>query len=418
MGISPDHEMTKSTPNALYDRIARLVIAKFESLPRKGKPILRTDGTPEWTTLAGIVLESGNSDDGSGDNVLECVSVATGVKTTPDSKLDKANGRVLHDMHAEILCIRGFNRFLISECEKIEASNVFESKYIRKMVKPRSMTSSSETCKYAPAPGIRVHMFVSEAPCGDCSLANTATVYADRKDEEWKRELELAGPNGPLRGRDHFLHVGYVRTKPGRADAPLSLSKSCSDKLTLKQFTSLLNGSTSQLIQDRLHTASPSSPSPGPGFYLNTLIVPKGELHDEDFQRCFRDRVSSVEDSHKHFFSYTSTSVDFAHSRRTAKGADGKKPKPCPYAIVHVEGVASEGTIMGVRQGFRPFTGRGASCVSRYEMAIRVRQLLGLEGTNRYLEFKQLNEQRRKTKDRVYKVLKNWGATKPDDFEF
>ena len=44
-----------------------------------------------------------------------------------------------------------------------------------------------------------------------------------------------------LHGRGYFSVLGSVRRKPSRPDAPPSLSKSCSDKIALKQSISLLN---------------------------------------------------------------------------------------------------------------------------------------------------------------------------------
>ena len=50
---------------------------------------------------------------------LTCVALATGMKCLPQSKLPLAKGNVLHDWHAEVLAIRGFNRWLVDECEEL-----------------------------------------------------------------------------------------------------------------------------------------------------------------------------------------------------------------------------------------------------------------------------------------------------------
>ena len=44
------------------------------------------------------------------DSTLHCLSLATGVKCLSNDKVRQAKGMALHDSHAEILAIRGFNR--------------------------------------------------------------------------------------------------------------------------------------------------------------------------------------------------------------------------------------------------------------------------------------------------------------------
>jgi hypothetical protein len=39
------------------DVVAQLVRDMFESLSKVGKPVIRSNGIPEWTILAGIVVE-------------------------------------------------------------------------------------------------------------------------------------------------------------------------------------------------------------------------------------------------------------------------------------------------------------------------------------------------------------------------
>ena len=43
----------------LEDRIADLVLAKFNSLPEKNKPSVNGDGIRNWAPLSGIVLSDG-----------------------------------------------------------------------------------------------------------------------------------------------------------------------------------------------------------------------------------------------------------------------------------------------------------------------------------------------------------------------
>jgi tRNA-specific adenosine deaminase 1 len=113
------------------DAVAQLIVESFGALPRSGKPSVRSNGFPEWTVLAGIAVhkEKGTSINKIGpdpahspffenvkklislDASLHCICLATGAKCLPSSKVAVADGLALHDSHAEILAIRGFNRF-------------------------------------------------------------------------------------------------------------------------------------------------------------------------------------------------------------------------------------------------------------------------------------------------------------------
>ena len=40
---------------SLADNVSGLVLNTYNSIPKTGKPVIRTNGTPEWTILSGIV---------------------------------------------------------------------------------------------------------------------------------------------------------------------------------------------------------------------------------------------------------------------------------------------------------------------------------------------------------------------------
>lgn len=99
-----------------------------------------------------------------------------------------------------------------------------------------------------------------------------------------KPELQLTGEdmlsNVPpaqnlLDGRAHFSILGVVRRKPARADAESTLSKSCSDKLALRQVTSLLSYPASLLV------------APTENTYLAGLILPEEEISRVACDRAF-----------------------------------------------------------------------------------------------------------------------------------
>lgn len=78
-----------------------------------------------------------------------------------------------------------------------------------------------------------------------------------------------------LDGRAYFSRLGIVRRKPARADAEATLSKSCSDKLALRQVSSLLSYEASLLV------------APTRNAYIEGLILPEEEISRVGCERCF-----------------------------------------------------------------------------------------------------------------------------------
>ena len=116
-----------------------------------------------------------------------------------------------------------------------------------------------------------------------------------------------------LYGRSFFSELGAVRRKPSRPDAPPTLSKSCSDKLALKQCTSLLSSTTSLLI-------SPSN------LYLSSLVLPASQYSETACTRAFSSNGRMKEMKNRkwdggyrfHEFDIKTTSKEFRYNRRQA----------------------------------------------------------------------------------------------------
>lgn len=396
--------------NNLANEIASLVLHKYSKLPSKGKPLQRSNGVKEWTILAGVVI-------GTGAGSLDCVALATGMKVLPNDDLDKCNGEMLHDMHAEILALRAFNRFVIDECLRVKTGG--ESI----IVQPESSTSLNIPYLYRIKPDVKLYLYVSEAPCGDCSMS--LVISAAENTEAWSDPLVRVGlkdssddlqvsvdaPDAlahPVRGRDHFDVLGLVRTKPGRRDSPVTFSKSCSDKLALRQFTSVLLGPVAKLVNPQW-------------FYLTSLVVPESQLKLPDFVRAFgpTGRLSQYEtlldsfpdDYRPHFFTYLGTSLVFECSKDSV--ANGKSSFT---SLVWLPSHPCESILGGVKMGSKPFSGKGQSLVCRKQL---VYQVLRLDQQNQsidsYLWYKQIRA-RSVTKQLVYGIMRGWISTKDDDF--
>lgn len=182
------------------------------------------------------------------------------------------------------------------------------------------------------------------------------TMSAQEDPTPWTTPLPSSSGETPtLPGRQNFSQLGIVRRKPSRPDAPPSLSKSCSDKLALRQATSLLSSLASLLISPR-------------DAYLAGIVVPEGSYVPGAFARCF-GRMEAVKGDLTREGGYAygpmdflTTSLAFEFSR-----GDGKGVAPCNVSAVWTPAL-DEGLVNGVLQGKKAFTEKGASAVSRRRM--------------------------------------------------
>ncbi|KAK3078384.1 hypothetical protein LTS18_007641 [Coniosporium uncinatum] len=420
--------MTAPNPghyNVDPDEVAGCVLSAFNALPAKRKPRQREDGAREWVPLSGIVLSKGTipvhtTEDGG---KLTCAALATGMKCLPTSKLSPAKGNVLHDWHAEILAIRAFNRFLVDECADLAATGLRRAAYLR--WREEGEKSPADFQPFAVKEDVGIHMYCSEAPCGDGSMElvmqeqDDATPWelppATANDEDWSNEQ-------PLRGRGYFSQLGIVRLKPSRPDAPPTLSKSCTDKLTLKQSTSVLSSLASLLIH-------PSSS------YIHTLTLPSSQHVPEATTRAFspHGRMSALPELMSQTwtggyrfqpFRVLSTSREFEHSRRS--GPPGQRMLPSNLSTAATPRL-QETLIGGTLQGRKQFDPRGASRVCRSSMwaaALQVALVAGVpivvealrDGSYKSVKTSKLLQDRRKVKEGVRNaVLKGWTKNEGDE---
>ncbi|KAJ5746394.1 hypothetical protein N7520_011576 [Penicillium odoratum] len=264
---------------SLPSRIASLVHAHFDALPTKCKPTIFPDGSKEWIPMTGIVAVKG---------------MWSGAKCLSASHIPRCRGLVLHDCHAEILSIRAFNYWLLTEChglmaeEQLENTKPSPSPFIRRRELQYdcndSSTASIDWPPYEIQPDVKLYMYCTCAPCGDGSMELCMAAQEDATPWEVVRETHHTsgaqeGPatmeNSLLDGRAHFSLLGVVRRKPARTDAESTRSKSCSDKLALKQVSSLISWQTSQLV------------APTQNAYLAGLVLPEDEISQIACDRAF-----------------------------------------------------------------------------------------------------------------------------------
>lgn len=338
---------------------------------------------------------------------------------------------MLHDSHAEVLAIRGFNRFLVDECAEL-AKRGFRHREEQGWMRwrRRGVAHEEGQIPFELREDVSIHMYCSEAPCGDASMElvmaeqEDDTPWSASRDESTKGNGE--DPRTDMLGRGHFDRLGIVRRKPARPDAPATLSKSCSDKLAMKQCTGLLSGLTSMLVW------------PG-NVYLSTLVLPESQYVATAVERAFgaSGRMKAVADMstspsgtwRRAGYAFTpfhvqTTSKEFEFSRRA--GGDTEIAGPSNLsALAALE--REEILINGVLQGRKQFDPKGASCASRRRMWEAVQDVaawVGMDdvvdgsGKRRYAEVKERSrfEGRQKVKEDVRALaLKGWKRNLGDE---
>lgn len=346
-------------------------------------------------------------------STLTCASVATGMKCLPANKLDQAKGNVLHDWHAEVLAMRGFNSWILDECAALaQSGKEADGKWVEWAPDDSEETSQQPKPPFRLKPDVQIHMFCSQAPCGDASMELTMASQQDAT--PWINAAPSSNPEDML-GRGHFDRLGVVRRKPARPDAPVTMSKSCSDKLALKQLTGLLSGTAAQLVQVE-------------GCYLRTLVMPAAETVSEAVTRAFGregrmkglNEWEGTEAGHKFRpFEVRTTARKFAYSAQGAEaGGSNLSALWTPRR--------QEVLVNGVLQGRKQFDVKGASIASRrglWKLALQVAVMTGVPAVLSTLEkatYAEVKERaidgRKEAKDMaVRNALMGWKRNERDD---
>ncbi|KAL4896637.1 putative tRNA-specific adenosine deaminase [Aspergillus ambiguus] len=279
--------MAMESEDSLSSRIATLVHAHFDALPARSKPIIRSNGTREWTPMSGIVIVRGQN---TTSETLTCVAVTSGAKCLSASQIPYCKGLVLHDLHAEILAVRAFNYWLLSECQSFLAAERNQSTDLPKSPSGHSpyirrhQNRSVSDPPFELHPDLKIYMYCTCAPCGDASMELCMASQDDATPWEIETsDAELTPTSSShtgtlLDGRGFFSRLGIVRRKPARADAEPTRSKSCSDKLALRQVSSLLSYESSLLVATTKNA------------YLEGVILPEEEISQVACERAFSER--------------------------------------------------------------------------------------------------------------------------------
>lgn len=301
--------------NAVFTAVSRA----YEKLPAKGKPAK----TPvEWTMLAGIVAL-----DGAGG--CHPIAIATGNKCIGKRDM-QADGSVLHDCHAEVLARRAFNRYLLEEmrahvalCRPVpDAGGAAASScgagltschwgLLQHDTGSGSSSGGGGRWRFALRPGVTLHLYISDSPCGDAAVYNDAAGQAGAEEEEVAAggaaaddcggaAAGAAAPAGQRRTGAKLVVIpagdsdtapagsardvgdgatdadtdstapGALRTKSGRSDLPpdrRTLSMCCSDKVARWLACGLQSGVVARWLAEPLFLASVTVSAESLGFH-------------------------------------------------------------------------------------------------------------------------------------------------------
>lgn len=243
------------------------------------------------------------------------------------------------------------------------------------------------------------------------------TISSQTDATPWTNSSPSSAPAALLRGRGYFASLGAVRTKPGRADSPPTLSKSCSDKLALRQSVSTLLSPLSFLVAPE-------------NAYLASLVLHKRVYSPVACNRAFgetgRMGVLQGRDWGGGYmfrpFRVRTTDVEFEFTKAGTKAVGSN------VSAVWVRGRGAETLIGGVLQGRKQFSGVRATsmlCKARMWKAVSgVAAVVGVRAVQMVIDvavYGDLKEgvgmvSRNRAKVETRTALGGWARNGGDDF--
>lgn len=336
----------------------------------------------------------------------------TGTKCLPKSALRSCHGTVLHDCHGEVIALRGFNRWVLNELEHILSNSVYHSPYIEtsSVSSQGDLAEDASPLKYVFKDDVSFHFFSTEAPCGDASMELLIRSKPPGDALPW-RDVSCGSTEASaslLLGRGYFSQLGAVRRKPARGDAEATMSKSCTDKLALKQCSGLLS-----FPADIVVTITPNC-------FIKSFVIFQDQYDRTGYERAFgsKGRPQSSSDGSQCF--------DFSilpHSFPPFEFEKGSPTAPTKTSNVSALWIRGSGIspndsievlINGVKQGFKQFEEREGkeSTICRKQMwclGARIQALLAAKHQSRATDPKtdlQLASSYRVAKDHVARLAR------------
>uniref|UniRef100_A0A182SFR4 tRNA-specific adenosine deaminase 1 n=1 Tax=Anopheles maculatus TaxID=74869 RepID=A0A182SFR4_9DIPT len=343
------------------NRIASECLAKYESLPKTGKP----NDSFEWTIVSAIVLlKTPRKDTNEKTENIHVVALGTGTKCLAGNELSPSGERV-NDSHAEVLARRAFLRYLLEQIENALSDgkeSIFEKQ------------TPEASGKLSLKDGHSFHFFTTHSPCGDASIFEIERDHAfsspkkprmEQTDEETnvgccistteedKRPVGMTGGKLLQPDSEHgdlmMQTVGPVRTKPGRGVRTLSVS--CSDKLARWNVLGV-QGSLLMLLLDR-------------PIYLESVVLCDGTDHSiAAIERAIWGRYDGWAKQGKNALMHpfcrrqpvviaanNGRMFQFRKNRKLAMDGGKYQPSPCGIVWCDVANRSHEVEVAGRRHG-------------------------------------------------------------------
>lgn len=234
------------------EECARIVHQQFTRCKFKLQP-------DQWIIVAGIIQDDGAS--------KKIVALGAGLKCLPLAEYNSPGlcPALLHDSHAEILARRSFIRYCLHQFESNKEDSILQKK---------------DFGKWRLKEGIKFHLYVSQAPCGDASMSALLQANEEEICESTSKRQRVSpdDDNSIRRGRSDFsAPLGTLRTKPGRADAPLATCMSCSDKIAMWTLLGCQGSRMMNLLEAPI--------------YLDSILI--GDGYDKEaLERALNSRIS------------------------------------------------------------------------------------------------------------------------------
>jgi hypothetical protein len=206
----------------------------------------------EWSVFSSVILQN--------ENLFKVITFANGTKSLPNKNYFNRDFRVF-DSHGEILAMKSLKHFLV----KLLAFNLIKKFNIENTYLTKEEFETFELNfeffdifefykneKVLLKKNIYFHLYISELPCGDCTIVPIKTKDKLDNQQTGSKVVELFNTKTDLIKLPHDNTKGKCRSKSMRSDIDrenISYSLSCSDKLLFKNILGLQGKLLARLME-------------------------------------------------------------------------------------------------------------------------------------------------------------------------